>query len=73
MMIGENWVNFLFSKPVTQEPGLVFNYNSGCSHLLLAVLYKSGLDVADFAQKHLFTPLGISNDQYRWTQVQMVC
>ena len=66
MMISDNWINFLFSKPVTQEPGSEFNYNSGCSHLLLTVLYKTGLDVADFAQKHLFTPLGISNDEYKW-------
>jgi CubicO group peptidase (beta-lactamase class C family) len=68
MVMSENWVNFLFNKPVTQEPGLEWNYNSGCSHLLFAVLYKTGLDVADFAQKYLFTPLGISNDQYKWRQ-----
>ena len=66
MMKSNNWAEFVLNKPVIMEPGSVFNYNSGCSHLLLAVLKQTGLNVADFAQKQLFTPLGISSQQYIW-------
>jgi CubicO group peptidase (beta-lactamase class C family) len=66
MVLSENWVDYLFSKPVIQEPGLLWNYNSGCLHLLFALLHKTGLDVADFAQRYLFTSLGISKEQYQW-------
>jgi CubicO group peptidase (beta-lactamase class C family) len=66
MMISENWVKFILNKPVTQQPGLMFNYNSGCSHLLSAVLNQTGLNVEDFAQQTLFAPLGISTVHYLW-------
>jgi len=68
MLRSGNWVEFVLDKPVTQQPGLKFNYNSGCSYLLSAVLNQTGLNVADFAQKNLFTPLGISADRYMWGQ-----
>ncbi len=66
MMMSKNWVTYLLSKPISKQPGLIFNYNSGCSHLLFATLYRTGIDVADFAQKNLFSHLGISPDQYLW-------
>jgi len=66
MYMSNNWAEFILNKPLIQEPGSVFNYNSGCSYLLMAVLDKVGLDVKDFAQKNLFTPLGISIAQYFW-------
>lgn len=68
MKWSNNWVEFVLNKPVIQEPGSVFNYNSGCSYLLMAVLSKLGLDVEDFAQKNLFDPLGISLTQYTWNK-----
>ena len=37
------------------------NYNSGCSNLLSAIIQRvSGMKTIDFAYKHLFTPLGIT-------------
>jgi len=69
MVNSNNWVQFVLNKPVVQEPGSVFNYNSGCSYLLMAALSKVGLDVEDFAQKNLFTPLGISSTEYMWVKV----
>lgn len=68
MFRSENWAEYALSRPVAQQPGLAFNYNSGCSHLLLAVLHQTRLNVTDFAQKNLFTPLGISADRYAWYQ-----
>ena len=66
MMTSNNWAEFVLNKPVIHEPGSVFHYNVGCSYLLMAVLDKVGLDTEDFAQKHLFTPLGISSTEYMW-------
>jgi CubicO group peptidase (beta-lactamase class C family) len=68
MLKSSNTVQYILNKPVKQQPGQNFNYNSGCSHLLLAVLKRTGLNVADFAQENLFTPLGISKSQYIWSQ-----
>ena len=68
MMSSNNWAEFVLNKPVIQEPGAIFNYSTGCSYLLMAVLDKAGLDVEDFAQKNLFTPLGISSTEYIWVK-----
>jgi CubicO group peptidase (beta-lactamase class C family) len=69
MMKSNNYAEFILSKPLMAEPGLIFNYNSGCSCILLSVLYRVGLDVQDFAQQNLLTPLGISSDQYVWSEI----
>jgi CubicO group peptidase (beta-lactamase class C family) len=66
MIASEDWVDFILQQPVIHAPGSTFNYNSGCSHLLFAVLNQQGVNVADFADKNLFSPLGISNKQYIW-------
>jgi CubicO group peptidase (beta-lactamase class C family) len=43
-------------------PGTVWNYNTGSSHLLSAILQEvTGTTTQAFAQAHLFDPLGISN------------
>jgi len=68
MLKSSNTIQYILNKPVKQQPGQNFNYNSGCSHLLLAVLKRTGLNVADFAQENLFTPLGIPKSQYIWSQ-----
>jgi len=46
-------------------PGEVFNYNSVLSHLLTAIIVKkSCMTLLEFANKNLFSPLGIS--EIRW-------
>ena len=62
----KNWVQFVLNRPMADAPGTRFNYNSGNSQLLTAILTKQiGMPVADFATKQLFTPLGISNFDWR--------
>jgi len=34
MMASENPVEYVLNKPMVSEPGLIWNYNTGCSHLL---------------------------------------
>lgn len=65
MMSSNNWVEFVLDKPMAQDPGTTFNYNSGCSQLLATIIHKqTGGNALDFAQKTLFNPLGITD--YWW-------
>jgi CubicO group peptidase (beta-lactamase class C family) len=57
-----DWVKFVLDKPMREQPGRQFNYCSGCSHILSAIIQEqSGMNTRDFAQKELFEPLGITN------------
>jgi CubicO group peptidase (beta-lactamase class C family) len=61
----ENWVQYVLEQPLEEEPGTRMEYNSGCSQLLSAILRQSAEQtVAEFAEQHLFGPLGI--ESYRW-------
>lgn len=49
------------------NPGEIFNYNSGLSHMLSGIISdKSGLSTEQFAEEYLFDSLGITN--YKWTK-----
>lgn len=51
--------------PLANKPGSKWNYNSGLSHLLSALIKKySGMNTLQFAKKYLFEPLNIKN--IRW-------
>jgi CubicO group peptidase (beta-lactamase class C family) len=57
-----DWVQFVLDRPMATEPGGRFNYNSGCSHVLSAIIAdRSGMRTQQFAQERLFAPLGITN------------
>ncbi|MEQ6355403.1 serine hydrolase [Lysinibacillus sp. M3] len=61
----KNWVKFILGQPIIHKPGSTFQYNSGDSHLLSAIIQKiSGIPTASFAEKYLFRPLGIN--KYTW-------
>ncbi|MCG3086783.1 serine hydrolase domain-containing protein [Sporosarcina cyprini] len=63
----KNWIKFIVEQPVIHKPGSTFQYNSGDSHLLSAIIQKiSGLTTAAFAERHLFYPLGIH--KYIWVK-----
>ncbi len=65
MNASPDWVNFVLDKPMSQPPGSQFNYCSGCSHVLSAILQETtGMNTREFAEQNLFKPLGISVD--RW-------
>jgi len=60
-----DWVQFMLDKPMAEEPGTRFNYCSGCSHLLSAILsQETGMNTRDFAEQYLFKPLGITNAKW---------
>jgi CubicO group peptidase (beta-lactamase class C family) len=56
-----NWVRYLLTRPLQQQPGEPMNYNTGNTHLLSAILAKvSGSDTWTFAQNALAAPLAIT-------------
>ncbi|MNW34551.1 Beta-lactamase [compost metagenome] len=62
-----NWVEFALAQPLRDTPGTRMEYNSGISQLLTSILVQaSGMSVAQFAERHLFGPLGIT--AYSWEQ-----
>lgn len=57
----QDWIKFILDRPMSSAPGDVFNYNSGGTHLLSAIVTKlTGMSAADYAKAKLFGPLGIS-------------
>ena len=60
-----DWVRFTIDRPMAHEPGKEFHYNSGATQLLSYIFRKAtGSDIEEYAQRHLFAPLGI--DHYYW-------
>jgi CubicO group peptidase (beta-lactamase class C family) len=60
-----NYVDYVLSKPIVRTPGLSAYYSSGESMLLSGVIQQaSGSTLYNFANEHLFTPLGI--EDLRW-------
>lgn len=65
MRSSPDWVQFVLDLPMVEEPGFHFEYCSGASFLLSAILQETtGMDAFQFAKEHLFSPLGISD--IRW-------
>lgn len=65
MIPSKNWVNFVLNQDVEYPPGQEMVYSCGTSQLLSAILQMTtGADTENFAKKHLFTPLEITD--YKW-------
>jgi CubicO group peptidase (beta-lactamase class C family) len=61
----KNWVKHILEQPSLHQPGSTFQYNSGDSHLLSAIIkIVTGMPTAKFAENTLFGPLGIN--KYIW-------
>jgi len=65
LVLSENWVDYILSRPMAAKPGAVFNYSTGNTHLLSAILNQACRTTAlDFADERLFRPLGIENYEF---------
>jgi hypothetical protein len=61
----DDWVAFTLAQPADSDPGGKWNYNSGGSHLMSAIILQAtGQTTAEYAEDHLFGPLGIQD--YHW-------
>ena len=66
MEASPDWTSFVLERPLVNPPGAVFNYNSGNSHLLSALLTRTtGQSALEFARRVLFAPLGIEDARWR--------
>jgi CubicO group peptidase (beta-lactamase class C family) len=60
-----DWVRFAIDRPMAAEPGATFRYNSGATQILSHIFrHATGHDIEEYADRHLFAPLGI--DRYFW-------
>jgi CubicO group peptidase (beta-lactamase class C family) len=67
MLFNEDFIRHVLQKPLFAAPGRIFEYNSGTTYLLGQIVGRSsGMGFSDFAEEHLFTPLGVSS--YRWSR-----
>ncbi len=55
-----DWLQYSLERPLIDEMGSKFVYNTGLTQILSAVISeKSGMDTKAFAEKYLFDPLNI--------------
>ncbi len=67
MLFNNNMVEFMLSRNLENQAGSNFHYNSGTTFLLAEIVQRSSGTMLDqFADLHLFNPLGINS--VRWTQ-----
>lgn len=61
----DNWVDYILSRALIHDPGTVFNYSTGNTHLLSAVLQSAtGMTQEEYCRTRLFDPMGISEEAY---------
>jgi CubicO group peptidase (beta-lactamase class C family) len=65
MRKSNDWVQFIFSLPMTSKPGETFSYCS-CNFYLLGEIIQRATHLTphDFARKYLFGPLQISDSKW---------
>jgi len=67
MVHSEDWVKYVLDKPMAAEPGSIFLYNSGASHILSAIIQERTHNTTlEFAVAYLFQYLGIT--EFEWIQ-----
>ena len=63
-----DWGGYVISLPMAREPGTQFNYSSGESQLLALIFRRAtGVDVEEYAARHLFGPIGITRWHWKRT------
>lgn len=66
-MSASDQVQYILDLPMAFRPGSYFNYDTGGSHLLSAILEKAtNKSALEFAQEKLFNPLGITHLQWQY-------
>ena len=58
----DDWVQYVLDLPMVEPPGTQFEYCNGASFLLSAIVQEATGKIAlDYAEEHLFGPLGIED------------
>jgi CubicO group peptidase (beta-lactamase class C family) len=67
MIFAPDSYRYAFEQPMAAEPGKVWNYSGGSTTLLAAIVENvTGKPLFDFARESLFTPLGITDFEWRY-------
>lgn len=67
MIFAPDSYRYAFEQPMAAEPGKVWNYSGGSTTLLAAIVENvTGKPLFDFARESLFTPLGITDVEWRY-------
>ncbi|MHA1989340.1 MAG: serine hydrolase [Candidatus Hodarchaeales archaeon] len=67
MAVAIDSVDYILSKKMVNDPGTHFDYNTGASQLLSAIIQRStGMSTIQFAIQYLFQPLGIEESDVIW-------
>lgn len=60
LLTAPDGISYFLDKPVTGEPGAKWNYNSGSSYMLTALIQKiTGKSALEYAMERIFEPIGI--------------
>ena len=60
-----DWVQAILGRPLASAPGTAYNYSSGNTHVVSAVLQKAtGMSTCQFARRYLFGPMGITAEHW---------
>ena len=63
-LASENWVDYVLDRPTVSRPGTVFNYFTGNTHLLSAIIQQAtGKTAYDFGKEYLFDKLDMDSVQ----------
>ncbi len=58
-------LQYVLDLPMAEEPGTRFEYTNGVSHLLSCIITETtGMSALEFAEEHLFGPLGITDTEW---------
>ncbi|MCP4181273.1 MAG: serine hydrolase [bacterium] len=62
----KSWVKTFLSSLIKYEPGTYFQYNSGATYMLSAIIQKlSGTTLFNYLEKRLFSPLDFRSTSWR--------
>jgi len=61
LLASDDGVKYYLDKPMKEEPGKRYNYNSGSAYMLSALIQETtGRSALDYGREKLFQPLGIA-------------
>jgi len=66
--LSNDWVKYTMDRPMSDEPGTKYNYNSGAT-VVEAYIFRraTGIDIEEYAARYLFAPLGIEHWYWKRT------